>query len=101
MTAPSDIEKPLLCGVQDAARQLGLGKSTVWSLIAQGQLEAVRIGRRTLIKHSSMCRLAERGTQSSGGKNPGVASGGRPYGVRQRNAALNSIEDDKGDQNGK
>jgi excisionase family DNA binding protein len=48
----------LLFGVSEAAASLGLGKSTVWALIAAGKLETTKIGRRTLIRRASIERLA-------------------------------------------
>jgi excisionase family DNA binding protein len=41
---------PLAVAVREAARRLSVGKSTVWLLIARGELPVVRIGRRTLIR---------------------------------------------------
>jgi excisionase family DNA binding protein len=39
----------LLYGVPDAARVLGVGRTTVYSLLASGEVESVRIGNRRLI----------------------------------------------------
>ena len=50
--------EPLLCGVTDAGRALGVGRSTVYSLIDSGQLETVSIGRRRLIRLTSVKALA-------------------------------------------
>jgi excisionase family DNA binding protein len=36
--------------VPEAARQLGIGVRSVWRLIAAGELEARKIGRRTVIE---------------------------------------------------
>lgn len=41
---------PLAVAVREAAKRLSVGKSTVWLLIARGELPVVRIGRRTLIR---------------------------------------------------
>ena len=40
---------PLLYGVMDAARALGVGRSTIYRLIADGQLEARALGGRPMI----------------------------------------------------
>jgi excisionase family DNA binding protein len=48
----------LLFGVPEAANALGLGKSTIWALVAAGKLETVKIGRRTLVTRASIERLA-------------------------------------------
>lgn len=50
----------LLCGVTDAARALGLGRSKIYELIAEGQLETITIGRRRLIRTESIRRVARR-----------------------------------------
>ena len=36
--------------VPEAARAIGVGKSTVWKLIADKRLEVVKLGSRTLIR---------------------------------------------------
>jgi excisionase family DNA binding protein len=51
-------EPPLLHGVPDTARILGLGRSTVWLMIKTGKLSTVRFGRRTLIPRAAIERLA-------------------------------------------
>lgn len=50
--------EPVLCGRADAAKMLGLGATKTDELIAQGVLESVRIGKRRLVKISSLKRLA-------------------------------------------
>lgn len=46
--------KPLTVTVATARKFSGLGNTTIWGLIKQGKLEAVRIGRRTLITFRSL-----------------------------------------------
>jgi excisionase family DNA binding protein len=46
--------KPLTVTVATAKKISGLGNTTVWGLIKQGKLEAVRIGRRTLVTFRSL-----------------------------------------------
>jgi len=46
--------KPLTVTVAAARKISGLGNTTIWGLIKQGKLEAVRIGRRTLITFRSL-----------------------------------------------
>ncbi|MBA3510852.1 hypothetical protein [Sphingomonas sp.] len=48
----------LLCSKEAAGRALGLGSTKTDELIAEGVLETVRIGRRRLVKISSVKRLA-------------------------------------------
>jgi excisionase family DNA binding protein len=43
--------------VKDAAKALGLGRTSIYALIKEGRLEVVKIGRRTLIKVASIRRL--------------------------------------------
>lgn len=50
--------RPLLCSQADACEMLAIGKTKLSELIAQGELESVRIGARRLVKISSVRRLA-------------------------------------------
>lgn len=50
--------EPYLASIPDAQRALGIGRSTAYRLIENGKLERVKIGRRTLIKVSSIKALA-------------------------------------------
>lgn len=50
--------EPLFASVVDASRLLGVGRTTLYRLIGEGQLETVKIGRRRLIKTVSLHRLA-------------------------------------------
>lgn len=47
----------MLCGVPEAAKALGLGRSKVYDLIAEGKLEAVKIGTRRLVRVASIKAL--------------------------------------------
>ena len=51
-------DTPLLRSIRSTAERLSLGVSTVWKLIAQGRLETIKIGRRTLVKEASIEKLA-------------------------------------------
>lgn len=46
----------LLHTIPDAQEQLGIGRSTVYELIASGVIATVKIGRRTLIAHDELQR---------------------------------------------
>lgn len=48
----------ILASIPDAQRALGIGRSTAYRLIDEGKLETVKIGRRTLVKVSSIRMLA-------------------------------------------
>jgi len=47
--------------VNDAAKALGIGRTSVYQLIREGRLEAIKLGRRTLIKAASIRRLVDGG----------------------------------------
>lgn len=53
----------LLLPVKDAARSLGIGLTSTWRLIGQGDLETRKIGARTLVTAESLRRVAEQGAQ--------------------------------------
>ncbi len=49
----------LLCSIPDAAKALGLGRSKIYELAAEGgPLETVTIGRRRLVRVDSVRALA-------------------------------------------
>jgi len=43
--------------IKDAAKVLGLGRTSIYALINEGKLDTVKLGRRTLIKVASIRRL--------------------------------------------
>lgn len=49
--------EPLALSVNDAAKALSLGRTSIYALIAEGRLEAFKLGRRTLIKMESIRRI--------------------------------------------
>lgn len=51
--------KPLSVTVATVCALTGLGPTTVWQLIKEGRLEVARIGRRTLVRYTSLERLLE------------------------------------------
>ena len=50
--------EPILCSQAEAWKLLAIGKTKGAELIAQGQLETVRIGSRRLVKVASVRRMA-------------------------------------------
>lgn len=48
----------LLASIAEAGKMLSLGRTTIYRLIEEKELEVVRIGRRTLIRTDSIRRLA-------------------------------------------
>ena len=45
--------------ISDAAKALGVGRTSVYMLIKEGRLEVFKLGRRTLVKTASIRRLVE------------------------------------------
>lgn len=48
----------VLASIPEASKMLRIGRSTVYRLIGDGKLEAVKIGRRTLVRMASIRALA-------------------------------------------
>jgi hypothetical protein len=58
LNSPFQRLKPLAVSVRTAAALLGVGTTTMWGLVASGsEVEALRIGRRTLVTMASLERL--------------------------------------------
>jgi excisionase family DNA binding protein len=57
--------RPLTVSVSTAATLLGVGTTTIWSLIGQGRIEVIRIGRRTLPTMASLERFVADAAASS------------------------------------
>jgi excisionase family DNA binding protein len=49
---------PLLVSVKEARRLIGVGNTRIYALINDGSIETVRVGKRRLIRYSSLQRLA-------------------------------------------
>jgi excisionase family DNA binding protein len=49
----------LTCTIADACEATGLGRSNLYKLIGEGQLDTTRIGRRRLVLVSSLLRLVQ------------------------------------------
>ena len=47
----------LAYSINDTARTLSLGRTSIYAMIADGRLEAFKLGRRTLIRAESIKRL--------------------------------------------
>ena len=50
---------PLAHSVIDAGARLGVGRTTIFQLIAEGQLRTFKIGARTLVPEDELRRLIE------------------------------------------
>jgi excisionase family DNA binding protein len=51
--------EPLAYSVAEACRVSSIGKTRLYALIAEGRLEARKIGKRTIIPAASLRRLIE------------------------------------------
>lgn len=49
----------LAISINDTAKALGIGRSSVYALLKSGRLDAIKIGRRTLLTTESIKRLAK------------------------------------------
>lgn len=49
--------EPLALSINDTAKTLSLGRTSIYALIREGRLETIKLGRRTLIKSASVRRL--------------------------------------------
>jgi excisionase family DNA binding protein len=46
-----------LLSVEEAARELGIGRTLVYDLIAKGELQSIKVGRRRLVSSSAIAQL--------------------------------------------
>lgn len=53
------VDPPLLLNVEEAARLLGVGRTTLFALIDQGRIQTVRLGRRRLVVRAGLERFVE------------------------------------------
>jgi excisionase family DNA binding protein len=51
--------EPLALSINDTAKALSLGRTSIYAMIADGRLEAFKLGRRTLVRMHSIRRLVE------------------------------------------
>ena len=50
--------EPIFASIRETGSALGLGRTTIYRMINEGQLQKVKLGRRTLIEISSIKALA-------------------------------------------
>lgn len=53
-------EAPLLLTAEDAARRIGCGRTMIYSLIASGDIETVKIGRLRRVPAAAVAEYVER-----------------------------------------
>jgi excisionase family DNA binding protein len=51
--------EPLAVSINDAAKALGLGRTSIYQMINDGRLDAFKLGRRTLVRVESIRRLVD------------------------------------------
>jgi excisionase family DNA binding protein len=56
MSAPLS---PITYTIADACRVSGLGKTKIYSMISEGRLQKVKVGKRTLVTAKSLNELLE------------------------------------------
>ena len=50
---------PIATSINDTAKALSLGRTSIYALIRDGKLETIKLGRRTLVKVDSIRRLID------------------------------------------
>ena len=55
----SEAVEQLAYSINDTAKALSLGRTSVYALIGDGRLDAFKLGRRTLVKAASIRRLID------------------------------------------
>jgi excisionase family DNA binding protein len=55
--------KKYLCSILEAAQLLGVGRTKIYDLLWNGEIESVKIGSRRLIKVDSINELVERNSE--------------------------------------
>lgn len=54
-------QTPLSYSIPDAARAIGVGRSTIYQLLNDGRLQSVHVGKRRLILADSLKALVQAG----------------------------------------
>lgn len=56
----SRLDAPLYVSIAEACRITSLSKSSIYSLMAEGKIDYIKVGKRRLIVRASLEQLAER-----------------------------------------
>ena len=51
---------PILLGVADACRALGIGKSSFYEAVSRGEISLKKLGRKSLVAHADLVAWANR-----------------------------------------
>jgi excisionase family DNA binding protein len=54
-----DIDQPLTLTVEQAAKLLGIGRSTAYELVRTGDIPSLRLGRRIVVPTAGMAQLCD------------------------------------------
>jgi excisionase family DNA binding protein len=49
--------EPLALSINDTAKTLGVGRTSIYAMLADGRLDAFHLGRRRLVRMESIRRL--------------------------------------------
>ncbi|MCZ7526150.1 MAG: excisionase family DNA-binding protein [Acidimicrobiia bacterium] len=60
MVTSTGVAAPILLSVVDAARYIGIGRSLLYDLLADGTIESIAIGRRRLVPVDALDAYVER-----------------------------------------
>lgn len=63
-SAPTKVGRsvtPLTISVNDALAMLGIGRTRFYELVAAGEIQTIKLGRRRLVQVASLQRLASEG----------------------------------------
>lgn len=50
---------PITCSIADAAKALSVSRATIYNYLAESRIEAIKVGRRRLVKIDSIHKLVE------------------------------------------
>lgn len=67
------MQAPLLLPPEDAARELGIGRTQIFALIKDGEIESVKIGRSRRIPREALAEFVGRLRGQSGGNRDAAA----------------------------
>ena len=61
----NQVSQPIANTIVDAAKRLGVGRTTIYELIGARQLRTFKVGTRTLIPESELTRFVEERIEAS------------------------------------